>query len=64
LVDIAAAGSPTYIVLGTVDRQVWRRGLEGRVSLSDVVQQMADFKTYLRLDFTPAGRYPKSEGAG
>jgi hypothetical protein len=66
LVNIAAAGSgsPKYVVLGTVDRHVWRRGLEGRVSLDEVVQQMADFKTYLRVDFTPAGWYPKSEGAG
>jgi hypothetical protein len=63
LIGIAVAGSdsPKYVVLGTVDRRVWRRGLEGRVALQEVVQQMADFKTYLRVDLTPAGWYPKSE---
>ena len=66
LIGVAVGGSasPKYVVLGTVDRRVWRRGLEGRVSLDEAVQHMADFKTYLRVDFTPAGWYRKSETAG
>jgi hypothetical protein len=39
---------------------VWRQGLEGRAAVEEVTEQnMADFKTYLRVDFTPAGWYPK-----
>jgi hypothetical protein len=55
---------PKYLVLGTLDRRVWRRGLEGRVSLDEVVECMSDFKTHLRVDVTPGGWYPKVEGAG
>ena len=47
--------SPKYLVLGTVDRRIWRRGLSGPVSLREAAQHVADFKTYLRVDFTPAG---------
>jgi hypothetical protein len=63
-VAVGSSDSPKYVVLGTVERHVWRRGLEGRVSLDEVGQHMADFKGYLRVDFTPAGWYPKSESAG
>ena len=64
---VGAVGSGArqkYLVLGTVDRHVWRRGLEGRVSLDEVVEFMADFKTYLRVDVTPSGWYSKIGGAG
>jgi len=53
-----------YVVLGTVDRRVWRRGLKGRVAPAEMTQHMADVKTYLRVEFTPAGWYPKPETAG
>jgi hypothetical protein len=33
------------------------------VELAEVIQHMADFKTYLRVDIRPAGRYQKSENA-
>lgn len=63
LIRVAVGGSASqrYVVLETVDRRVWRRGLEDRVAPAEVTQHMADFKTYLRVDFTPAGWYPKSE---
>ena len=66
LIGVAVGGSatPKYAVLGTIDRGVWRGGLEGHVALDEVAQHMADFKTYLRVDFTPAGWYPKFAGAG
>jgi hypothetical protein len=63
-VTVGGTANPTYVLLGTVDRAVWRRGLEGRVALAEVTQHMADFKTYLRVDITPGGWYPKSESAG
>ena len=52
---------PEYEVLGTIDKQVYRRDLSGRASLDDVTPQMADFKSYWKVDVTPAGRYPKTE---
>jgi len=59
---VGGDANPKYLVLGTVDRRVWRRGLEGHVSLNEVATHMADFKRYLMVDFTPSGWYPKSEG--
>jgi len=55
---------PEYVVLGTIDRQVYRRGLSGRASLDDVKEHMADFQSYWRVDVTPAGWYPKNGQAG
>jgi hypothetical protein len=52
---------PKYLVLGTVDTRVWRRGLVGGVSADDVIGHMSDFKAYLRVDVTPAGWYPKAQ---
>jgi hypothetical protein len=50
----AAVRPPEYVVLGTIDRRVWRRGLAGDAQLADVREHMADFKRYLRVDVTPA----------
>ncbi len=55
----AEKGQPEYLVLGTVEPHVWRRGLHGSVSIDEVIEYMADFKTYLQVDFTPGGWYPK-----
>jgi hypothetical protein len=55
---------PEYVVLGTIDRPVYRRGLLGGASLDDVKEHMADFKSYWKVDVTPAGWYPKDEQAG
>jgi hypothetical protein len=55
---------PEYVVLGTLDRHVYRRGLSGGVSLDDVKAHMADFKSYWKVDVTPAGWYPKDGQAG
>jgi hypothetical protein len=55
---------PEYVVLGTIDRPVYRRGLLGGASLDDVKEHMADFKSYWKVDVTPAGWYPKDGQAG
>ena len=54
------APEPKYVVLGTINRPVYRRGLSGRASLDDVKAHMADFKSYWKVDVTPAGWYPKN----
>ena len=49
---------PDYLVLGTVDPKVWRRGLTGAVSLDDVVQHMVDFRKHLTIEQTGRGWEP------
>lgn len=46
---------PSYAVLGTADRRVWRRGLVRTITLGEVRDCMADFKGHMRVDFTPGG---------
>ena len=61
---VVNAPEPEYVVLGTINRQAYRRGLSDRASLDDVKAHMADFKSYRKVDATPAGRYPKNRNAG
>jgi hypothetical protein len=58
----AGVRPPDYVVLGTIDRRVWRRGLAGDAQLADVREHMADFKRYLRVDVTPA-HWERSTGS-
>lgn len=48
--------APRYVVLGTVDRATWRRGITSDAQLPEVREHMADFKRYLRVSVTPAHR--------
>ena len=43
-----------YVVLGTIDRRTWRRGVAGEAQVADIREHMADFKTYLKVDVMPA----------
>lgn len=53
-----------YIVLGTVDKKVWKRGLEGNnLQLQEMLKYMAEFKRVLKLEVEPGGWYPVSKGA-
>jgi hypothetical protein len=52
---------PDYVVLGTIDRRTWRQGLTGSASFDDVKAHTADFKSYWKVEVTPAGWYPKDE---
>ena len=56
----AAAATPDYLVLGTASPQVWRRGLSGDMSVDELVRNMADFKAYLKIQYTPGGWYPST----
>ena len=47
-----------YLVLGTVDPRVWRRGLAGGVSFDELLQHMADFRRYMRIEHTGGGWKP------
>jgi hypothetical protein len=50
-----------YLVLGTLDRRTYRKGLAGAATLDDVKAHMSDFKSYWNVEITPAGWYPKTE---
>ncbi len=48
-----------YIALGTVDRRIWQRGLQGSGSLlEEALKHTADFKQHLELKVEPGGWYP------
>ena len=53
-----AAATPDYLVLGTVEPRVWRKGLSGDVGIDELVRNMADFKAHLQIESTPGGWYP------
>jgi hypothetical protein len=66
---IIAAGlcvveEPEYIVLGTIDRRTWRRGLVGDVQFADIREHMADFKKYVKIDVIPAHWELSNRNAG
>jgi hypothetical protein len=52
-----------YLVLGTLGTKTWRRGLSGSVTVQELVDHMADFKDYMRIDYTPGGWYRSDETA-
>ena len=44
-----------YLVVGTVERKDWRRGLAEPLNNEELIQSLHDFKDYVR--FTPAPRW-------
>src|SRR5262245_50405225 len=48
-----------YLVLGTIDKKIWKEGLAGGGGqLGDMLQHVADFKRVLKLAVAPGGWYP------
>jgi hypothetical protein len=47
------AETRAYLVLGTLDMKTWRRGLSGGITVEALREHMADFKEYVRIDYTP-----------
>jgi hypothetical protein len=43
-----------YLVIGTLERKAWRRGLAERVNNAEMIAALHDFKAYLH--FKPAPR--------
>jgi hypothetical protein len=56
-------GNREYVVLGTLEMRTWRRGLSGGVTVEELIDHMADFKSYMRVDNTPGGWYRSDETA-
>jgi hypothetical protein len=44
-----------YLVLGTMDRPVWRQGMKAPPLVGDVREMLHDFRDYV--SFTPAPRW-------
>jgi len=42
-----------YLVVGTVDRPVWQRGNRGVLTLQEILDNLHDFKDYLRFELGP-----------
>ena len=59
-VDPAVIGND-YLVLGTVDRAVWRAGMKDPGYQVDVEKDLHDFKEVLEVEYKPAGWYPPDE---
>ena len=57
------ASTREYLVLGTLDVKLWRRGLSGDVTVNELTAHMADFKHHMRIDYTPGGWYRSDEPA-
>ena len=53
-----------YVVLGTMNRRAWRRGLAGETQLLEIREHMADFKKYLRVVVVPRHWERSHETAG
>jgi hypothetical protein len=50
---VAEGATPEYVVLGTVDRRVWRAGMSHGVTLEAVRGATADFKQYMSVRVEP-----------
>ena len=50
-------GNP-YLVLGTMDKKVWERGLTSAQSLNEAMEHVSQFKKYFDLHYEPGGWRP------
>ena len=55
-----AATPRTYLVLRTLGPVTWRDGMSGNVTIEQVRHDVADFKTYMRVEITPRHWAPKN----
>lgn len=47
-----------YLIIGTVERKVWREGLRHPKIINEILPHVADFKEVRRVEVRPAGWYP------
>jgi len=53
-----------YVVLGTIDKKVWRAGLEGRDrDFAEILEHVADFEKEYDLVYELGRWYPADEGS-
>jgi hypothetical protein len=54
--DPSAIGND-YLVMGTVERKLWREGMKVDKEVGELVENLHDFKEVLRLEYQPGGWY-------
>lgn len=47
-----------YYVVGTVEKDMWKKGLRGGNQMDEILEHLADFKERLDLHVEPGGWYP------
>ena len=50
--------SKEYLVVGTVERQAYRKGLKSPRGLGEMLEHTHDFKAHWEVEYRPAGWYP------
>ncbi|MCC6187833.1 MAG: hypothetical protein IT318_02270 [Anaerolineales bacterium] len=50
-----------YLVLGTVEKAAWRKGLKQGQTLDELRAHTADIKEYLTIEYEPVGWFPADE---
>jgi thiol-disulfide isomerase/thioredoxin len=51
-----------YLVMGTVERAMWRAGIKTPMSMGELLDNLHDFKRVLQFEYRPAGWYPDKDG--
>ena len=46
-----------YLVMGTVERKLWREGMKTPQGIGELIENLHDFKQVMELGFRPAGWY-------
>ena len=46
-----------YLVIGTIERSVWKKGIQTPSTVAESFEQIAPIKKYLELEYRPAGWY-------
>jgi hypothetical protein len=52
-----------YLVLGTLGTKTWRHGLSGAVTAQELLDHMADFKDYLRIEYSRGADRAEADAA-
>ena len=50
--------SKEYLVVGTVERQAFRKGLKSPRAIGEMLENTHDFKAHWEVEYRPAGWYP------
>ena len=48
-----------YLVLGTLERKVWREGMQQAKPIGEMLKHIADFREVVTFQVEPVGWYPK-----
>jgi len=62
-VPTGAEEKPGYLVLGSIEPRLWRRGSRSALMMDELIENMADFKAHMRLECTPGGWRPAPKAA-